>query len=90
MEKVVVELGSDKMCKCSCVDVCPLGKWGMEGRCMGQELAIAGVETIQNEWVCDFCCKPLKASKKVDTLHYRFGSVTLCQKCYRKQGNNVR
>lgn len=86
----MVEVGADRMCKCSAVDNCPLGKCGMQSRCTAQELTVKGIEVQQTEWRCEFCCKDLKERKKIDTLHYRFGSVTLCKKCYRKQGNNVR
>lgn len=89
-ETKVVEIGVDGMCKCSCGDPCPLDKVGMSLRCTEPELRKRGIQTVQKAWECAFCRKPLKEHKRIDTLHFRFGSVTLCKKCYRKQGNNVR
>jgi len=86
----VVQIGLDGMCKCSCADVCPLGKIGSETRCTKDELKAQGIETKQTEFACDFCLRKRKALQMIYTLHYKFGNVALCKKCYRKQRNRVR
>lgn len=88
----LVKIGVDGMCKCSCADTCPLGKTGMQSRCTVKELKARGIEVSHPDgWRCDFCLVPLPTWDVVyETLHYKFGTVTLCRQCYINQRNNVR
>lgn len=46
MDKMIV-LGEDGKCTCSCTDICPLGRLGMQHRCSKEELSAAGVATVE-------------------------------------------
>jgi hypothetical protein len=87
---ILVNVGPDGLCECSCGDPCPLGKSGMETRCTRAELEKAGNVVCQPTYECDFCLTRLGEDEVVDTLHFKLGSVVLCRGCYQKQGNRVR
>ena len=43
----IIPIGTDGRCKCSCGDVCPLGRMGMEVCCTQEELEKDGIKTIK-------------------------------------------
>lgn len=44
-----IKIGKDGRCQCSCGDICPLGKTGMEYRCSKYELEAAGYKTSKSK-----------------------------------------
>lgn len=86
-----IPIAPNGLCECGNTE-CPLGKVGMQNRCTERQLQDKDIPTTRPRgWECDFCLKIVTNLYDVhQSVHFKFGWVTLCGDCWKKHINRVR